>query len=164
MKATLALVFLSALWIQFGTSDLNISSAMSNDNHLAHASQPDSAIYDVVEDEPEFIGGEEAMHKFIKKNISYPVEAIQNGYEGKVYVMFIVEKDGSISNVNIARGAHPSLNEEALRVVRLMPNWTPGYQKGKAVRTRVVTPIFFKLDTQSEDSKKSKKSKKKKKR
>lgn len=165
MKATLALVFLSALWIQFEIGYSNVSSSISGNHYLSDSStQPDSAIYDVVEVEPQFIGGEEAMQKFIKENIRYPVEAIQNGYDGKVFVMFVVEHDGSISNVKIARGAHPLLNDEALRVIRLMPNWKPGYHKDIAVRTRVVTPIVFKLDTESKDSKDSKKSKKKKKR
>jgi protein TonB len=106
---------------------------------------PQDEIFDVVEEEPTFPGGEEAMQSFIKKNVKYPDMSIQMGDQGKVYVRFVVEKDGSISNVSIARGVTPELDKEAMRVVKMMPNWAPGKQRGRAVRTNVVIPIVFKL-------------------
>lgn len=106
---------------------------------------PADEIFDVVEDEPAFPGGEEAMQKFIKSNIKYPEMSIQMGDQGKVFVRFVVEKDGSISNVTIARGVTPELDKEAMRVVRNMPKWSPGKQRGRPVRTNVVIPIVFKL-------------------
>jgi protein TonB len=106
---------------------------------------PAEEIFDVVEEEPSFPGGEEAMQKFIKANIKYPEMSIQMGDQGKVFVRFVVEKDGSISNVTIARGVTPELDKEAMRVVKSMPNWSPGKQRGRPVRTNVVIPIVFKL-------------------
>ncbi len=102
-------------------------------------------IFDVVEDEPAYPGGEAEMQKFIKSNIKYPEMSIQMGDQGKVYVRFVVEKDGSISNVSIARSVTPELDKEAIRVVRMMPSWSPGKQRGRPVRTNVVIPIVFKL-------------------
>lgn len=106
---------------------------------------PVDEIFEVVEEEPTFPGGEEAMQKFIKSNIKYPEISIQMGDQGKVFVRFVVEKDGSITNVSIARGVSPELDKEALRVVKSMPGWQPGKQRGRSVRTYVVIPINFKL-------------------
>jgi protein TonB len=102
-------------------------------------------ILDIVEEEPEFPGGEEAMMRFLQTNIKYPPMAIQMGDQGKVYVRFVVEPDGSISNAEIARGVTSEIDREALRVVQTMPKWKPGKQRGRAVRVRIVVPIVFKL-------------------
>jgi periplasmic protein TonB len=101
--------------------------------------------FDVVEQEATYPGGDEAMHAFIRENVKYPEEAVKNKEQGKVYVRFVIEKDGSVSNVRIARGVSPSLDAEAVRVVQAMPNWYPGLQRGRAVRTNAVIPIIFKL-------------------
>jgi protein TonB len=106
---------------------------------------PAEEVFDVVEDEPGFPGGEEEMQRFIKSNIKYPEMSIQMGDQGKVYVRFVVEKDGSISNVSIARSVTTELDKEATRVVKQMPKWSPGKQRGRPVRTNVVIPIVFKL-------------------
>ena len=106
---------------------------------------PVEEAFDVVEDEPLFPGGEEAMSRFIKTNIKYPEMSIQMGDQGRVFVRFVVEKDGSITNVTIARSVTPELDKEAQRVVKSMPNWSPGKQRGRPVRTNVVIPIVFKL-------------------
>ena len=106
---------------------------------------PVDEIFDVVEDEPGFPGGEDEMQKFIKSNIKYPEMSIQMGDQGKVYVRFVVEKDGKISNVSIARSVTPELDKEAMRVVKQMPSWSPGKQRGRPVRTNVVIPIVFRL-------------------
>jgi protein TonB len=115
---------------------------------------PDSTIHNLVEVEPNYNGGDAAMQEFIKSNIKYPSEAIKKKYEGKVYVKFIVERDGSVTHVSIARGVNSVLDDEAVRVIELMPKWNPGYQKGKAVRTNVVVPIVFKLGKTSKKNKK----------
>lgn len=105
----------------------------------------DDPIFDVVEEEPVFSGGEKAMQEFIKGEVTYPEMAIQMGDQGKVYVRFVVEKDGRVTNVSIARGVSPQLDKEAMRVILMMPNWKPGLQRGVPVRTNVVVPIVFKL-------------------
>jgi periplasmic protein TonB len=105
----------------------------------------DSEIFVVVEDMPEFPGGETALRSFINKNVNYPVIAAENGIQGKVYVRFVVDKDGSVTNAEIARGIDPSLDQEALRVVRTLPKWKPGKQRGKPVRVSYTVPINFQL-------------------
>jgi protein TonB len=103
------------------------------------------AIFDIVEVEPEFIGGEIAMQNFIKSRVKYPELSIQMGDQGKVYVKFVVEKSGFINHISIARGVTEELNQEAMRVIKTMPRWNPGRQRGEPVRTRVVVPIVFRL-------------------
>jgi periplasmic protein TonB len=105
----------------------------------------ESEIFVVVEDMPEFPGGETALRSFINKNVNYPVIAAENGIQGKVYVRFVVDKDGSVTNAEIARGIDPSLDQEALRVVRTLPKWKPGKQRGKPVRVSYTVPINFQL-------------------
>lgn len=105
----------------------------------------DTEIFVVVEDMPEFPGGETALRSFINKNVNYPVIAAENGIQGKVYVRFVVDKDGSVTNAEIARGIDPSLDQEALRVVRTLPKWKPGKQRGKPVRVSYTVPINFQL-------------------
>ncbi|MDY0015078.1 MAG: energy transducer TonB [Bacteroidales bacterium] len=99
----------------------------------------------VVEVNPEFPGGDEALMKYLKDNIIYPKSAIEAGMQGKVMVEFVVERDGSITNVSIYRGKGQILNNEALRVVKSMPKWNPGKQRGKNVRAIFKLPIVFQL-------------------
>lgn len=107
--------------------------------------EEESEVFIIVEDMPEFPGGELALRKWIGNNIKYPVIAAENGIQGKVYVTFVVDKDGSISNARIARGVDPSLDQEALRVVNNLPKWKPGKQRGKPVRVSYTVPINFQL-------------------
>jgi len=102
-------------------------------------------IFDMPEIMPEFIGGADALDEFVKKNVKYPAEAKEKGIQGKVYVQFVVEKDGTVTNVIVRRGADPMLNAEAVRVVKLMPVWKPGTMRGKKVRVRYTLPITFSL-------------------
>lgn len=102
-------------------------------------------IFVVVEQQPQFPGGTSALMKFLSENIEYPKEAQEKGIQGRVIVNFVVEKDGSVSDVNVVRGQDPLLDAEATRVVPLMPNWTPGVQKGERVRVRYTLPIVFSL-------------------
>ncbi|WP_159517567.1 energy transducer TonB [Sunxiuqinia indica] len=102
-------------------------------------------VFFIVEDMPEFPGGELALRKFIANAVKYPVIAQENGIQGKVYVNFVVDKDGSITNARIARGVDASLDKEALRVVNSLPKWKPGKQRGKPVRVSYTVPINFVL-------------------
>ena len=95
--------------------------------------------------EAEFIGGLQALMKYIQTNIQYPPTSIEMNEQGKVYLSFVIEADGSITNVAVERGVSPDLDREAKRVVRSMPNWKPGESKGKKSRTRCRLPINFQL-------------------
>ncbi|MEI6137977.1 MAG: TonB family protein [Mariniphaga sp.] len=103
-------------------------------------------VFVVVEEMPEFPGGELALRKYIAKAIVYPTIAQENGIQGKVFVNFVVNKDGSVSNAKIARGVDPSVDQEALRVVSTLPKWKPGKQRGVPVRVSYTVPISFKLE------------------
>ena len=103
-------------------------------------------VFDVVEVMPQFPGGQIAMLKYIMENIKYPEQAMKEGIQGRVTVRFIVEKDGSISDVKPILSVHPLLNKEAVRVVKSMPKWSPGKQNGKPVRVRFNVPVMFKLN------------------
>lgn len=102
-------------------------------------------VFIIVEDKPEFPGGEMALRAFIANAIKYPVIAQENGIQGKVYVTFVVGKDGSVKNAVIARGVDASLDKEALRVVNTLPKWNPGKQRGKPVNVSYTVPINFVL-------------------
>ncbi len=102
-------------------------------------------VFFVVEEMPEFPGGEEALGKYITSAVEYPEEAVSNGIQGKVYVSFIVTRSGTIANAKIARGVAPSLDQEALRVINSLPKWKPGAQRGKAVNVSYTVPINFEL-------------------
>lgn len=102
-------------------------------------------IFVVVEDQPLFPGGNAAMMKFLSENIKYPVIAQENGIQGRVICNFVVEKDGSITDVQVVRGVDPSLDKEAVRVIQQMPRWKPGKQRGQAVRVRFTLPVVFRL-------------------
>ncbi len=102
-------------------------------------------IFVVVEENPEFPGGQTAMMKFLGDNIKYPVIAQENGIQGRVICNFVVERDGSITDVQVVRGVDPSLDREAVRVIQSMPKWKPGKQRGAPVRVRFTLPVVFRL-------------------
>ena len=103
-------------------------------------------VFLVVEQPPEFEGGLEAMYKFISKNMKYPASARRMNIEGSVFVGFVVDADGKISEASIIKGISADCDKEALRVVQMMPKWRPGKQSGRPVRVKFVLPIKFKLD------------------
>lgn len=107
-----------------------------------------NAVFEIVEVMPVFPGGMSALMKYIGENIKYPEEAKKKNMQGRVYVAFIVNQDGSISDTRIIRGASPLLDAEALRVIGSMPKWKPGMQKGKAVRVQYSVPVVFSLKKQ----------------
>ncbi len=105
----------------------------------------EAEIFTVVEQMPEFPGGAAEMTKFIQKNIKYPMMARESDIQGRVYVNFVVEPDGSVSNVTVMRGIGGGCDEEAIRIVNMMPKWNPGKQRGVAVRCSFTVPIVFRL-------------------
>jgi len=105
----------------------------------------EAEIFTVVESMPEFPGGPAKMMEYIAKNIKYPAMARESGIQGRVFVNFVVEPNGSVSNVKILRGIGGGCDEEAVRVVEAMPKWTPGRQRGKAVRVSFNLPVRFTL-------------------
>lgn len=100
---------------------------------------------DKVDEKPSFPGGESAMKSYLNSNVKYPDVAQENGVQGRVIVESIIEKDGSMSDVKVIRSVDPSLDREALRVVKAMPKWTPAKLKGIPVRTKCTTPVVFRL-------------------
>lgn len=107
--------------------------------------EDDNKVFMVVEKMPSFPGGDAALMKYLRKNVKFPAIAQENGIQGRVYVEFVVNKDGRIVDVKILKGVDRHLDEEALRVVRNMPSWEPGEQRGKAVRVSYRLPINFTL-------------------
>jgi len=102
-------------------------------------------IFEIVEDNAEPVGGYAEFYKFVKKNIKYPNQAKRMGVEGKVYVQFVVDKDGTITDVKSIRGIGAGCDEEAVRILEKAPKWKPGKQRGRPVKQRIVLPINFKL-------------------
>jgi TonB family protein len=129
------------------TSTELATSPDSNKNEAAKLpeSNENKEVFTVVEQMPEFIGGDEARVKFLSKNIKYPQKAKESGIQGTVYISFIVEENGSVSEVTVLRGIGGGCDEEAMRVVKMMPKWKSGKQSGKNVRVQFNMPIKFQL-------------------
>ena len=107
--------------------------------------EEENKVFDVVEQMPSFPGGMPDLMQWLSQNIKYPVIAAENGVQGRVIVQFVVEKDGSVTDVHVAKSVDPSLDKEATRVVKAMPKWNPGKQNGSAVRVKYTVPVMFKL-------------------
>ncbi|MBQ6790910.1 MAG: energy transducer TonB [Paludibacteraceae bacterium] len=108
--------------------------------------EEEEVVFVVVESMPEFPGGQQALFKYLSENVKYPVIAQENGIQGRVICQFVVNKDGSIVDVEVVRsGGDPSLDKEAVRVIKTMPKWKPGKQRGKPVRVKYTVPVNFKL-------------------
>ena len=108
--------------------------------------EDEQVVFVVVETMPEFPGGTQALFKYLSENVKYPVIAQENGIQGRVICQFTVNKDGSIVDVEVVRsGGDASLDKEAVRVIKSMPKWSPGKQRGKAVRVKYTVPVNFKL-------------------
>lgn len=115
-------------------------------NKLSQKGQNDGTVYLVVEKMPEFPGGQKALYQFLSENVKYPVIARENRIQGQVRCQFVVNKDGSITDVEVVKsGGDASLDKEAIRVLKAMPNWIPGKQQGKLVRVKYTVPVTFKL-------------------
>ena len=128
-----------------------INTLYDNDESTISPTEPtktkddDDEVFEVVEQNPQFPGGDQALMAWITKNLKYPSVAKENGIQGRVMVSFVVNKDGSISDTKITRSVDPSLDKEAIRLVYSMPKWTPGRQKGKNVRVKYSLPVTFRL-------------------
>lgn len=133
-----------------GTKDRTVE-AVRNDIAVAAPPPPapkpevSNKVFDVVEEMPSFPGGMAALQSYLASNVKYPVVAQENGVQGRVIVGFVVERDGSVSDVKVMRSVDPSLDREATRVVKSMPKWTPGKQNGQTVRVKYTVPVVFRL-------------------
>ncbi len=134
-----------ALDITEGTNDLN--KTIIKDEVIAEPKVEDEQPMNIamVEQKPEFPGGEAAMYKYLGDNIVYPSAASEEGIQGRVVVEFVVGKDGSITNVKVVRPRHPALDKEAVRVIKSMPKWIPGRNNGQPVKVTYTLPVTFKL-------------------
>lgn len=129
-----------------GTNDLNKEQV--KEKVIVEEIKPEpkvEQIFSAVEQKPSFPGGEAALMKWLSSNIQYPVMAQEEGAQGRVVVQFVVEKDGRIGQVKVARGRHPELDKEAVRLVKSLPKFIPGKNNGQAVRCWFTLPINFKL-------------------
>lgn len=136
-KIVLSLVML------FAVATLSAQNTDSKSNVKESVSDP---FFFVVEQMPEFPGGENAMYKYLVDNLKYPEQAKKEKITGKVIVSFVVEKDGRITNAKVTKDIGGGCGDEALRVVNKMPRWKPGKQKGKPVRVQFSLPFLFKLE------------------
>jgi protein TonB len=135
------------------TEDLNINAEVEQNEVIEEYVAPEvveeevveQEIFQIVEEMPAFPGGEAKLMEYVGKNIKYPQIARETGIQGRVFIGFVVEPDGSVSNVKLLRGIGGGCDEEAMRVVKSMPKWKPGKQRGKAVRVSYQIPVFFKL-------------------
>ena len=161
MKKTLTIILLSAILMPMVNAQSNkvlfylktdvkpdaeskavaVPESTTNDG-----SSEDDVVFVIVESMPEFPGGQQALFKYLSENVKYPVIAQENGIQGRVVCQFVVNKDGSIDDIEVVRsGGDPSLDKEAVRLIRSMPKWKPGRHKGKAVRVKYAVPVNFKL-------------------
>ena len=135
------------------TEDININAEVEQNEVIEEYVAPEvveedvveQEIFQIVEEMPAFPGGEAKLMEYVGKNIKYPQIARETGIQGRVFISFVVEPDGSVSNVKLLRGIGGGCDEEAMRVVKSMPKWKPGKQRGKAVRVSYQIPVFFKL-------------------
>ncbi len=122
------------------------------DDSVPNPTAPDSieiapeAPFYIVENMPTPVGGYVAFYKFLSKNLKYPTQAKRMGIEGKVFMQFVIDKDGSITNAQVIKGIGAGCDEEALRAINIHPKWNAGKQRGRAVRVRMVVPIVFQLN------------------
>lgn len=131
------------------TMDMN--SLGGDVDHLSMPPEPalpeqQDEIYDFGDPDAQFPGGLDSLMRWIQSNVQYPAEAKEEGIMGKVYVSFVIEKDGAVSNIEIMRSPHKALSKEVIRLIRSMPQWTPGYMQGKKIRQRIRLPVMFYFD------------------
>ena len=161
MKKTLTIILLSAILMPMVNAqsnkvlfylktdvkpDAESKAVAVPESTTNEGSSEDDVVFVLVESMPEFPGGQQALFKYLSENVKYPVIAQENGIQGRVICQFVVNKDGSIDDIEVVRsGGDPSLDKEAVRLIRSMPKWKPGRHKGKAVRVKYAVPVNFKL-------------------
>ncbi len=135
-------------------NDIKDSTAVETIGQNDTTATEENMIFGLIEQQPEFPGGEAALMKFIEDNLRYPADAARDSIQGRVTLSFDVEEDGSITNVEVMRSPDEQLSQEAIRVVKMMPKWKPERRLGKPVRTKYVLPITFRLNAAQQKSKK----------
>jgi TonB family protein len=141
-KNSLSLLFIFALSLFL----LQACSLFKKQQVEENVAEEEDAIFSSTEESPEFPGGIDAMMKYISSHIEYPKQELEEEIEGMVYTQFVVEKDGSLSQFKTLKGVSENLDKEAIRVLKSMPKWTPGKQRGKAVRSLYIVPVRFEID------------------
>ena len=137
-------------FVLFGVANVDVMAQSTDMLNSLPSEVQDTTVHKVVEQMPEFPGGLGKCMFFLAKHIKYPKEAFNKGEEGRVIVQFVVNRNGRITEEKIVQGVSPSLDAEALRVIKSMPKWKPGTQNGKAVRVLFTLPIAFKLDNKKD--------------
>jgi protein TonB len=133
--------------LQMESTEANAQTAIAAPVEVQQEEETEEVVnFYVIEEKPEFPGGEAAMFQWIAKNIKYPEIAKENNIQGKVFVQFVIGKDGYVTDVTVVRGVDPSLDKEAVRVIQSMPQWKPGKQRGKPVKVSFQLPINFRLN------------------
>ena len=128
------------------SQDVTIQNLEVQQEEVVEEEEPaEQEVFLIVEQMPVFPGGDAELRKYLAQSVKYPVIAQENGIQGRVFVKFVIAADGSVTNVEVARPFDPNLDKEAVRVVKSMPKWTPGKQRGKAVRVSYTVPINFVL-------------------
>jgi protein TonB len=122
---------------------IDVAELIQNQEIAQELGEEEGEVFLIVEQMPEFPGGETALIKYIADHIKYPVSAQEMGIQGKVYITFVVDKNGDVTNATITRGIDPELDKEALRVINSLPKWTPGKQRGQPVKVSYTVPINF---------------------
>ena len=125
-------------------TDISLPLKINNENAVQSENKKQTNVAASAESMPQFPGGQTELIRFLYKNIQYPAIALKQKIEGRVWCSFIVEKDGSISNVNLEEGVYIFLDDEAVRVLKMMPNWVPGRTNGEYVGVKVYIPVVFK--------------------
>ena len=153
------ILFLSLLFLSLSCTACEQDAILDNDSlsqtSVKQQEEGNSEIFILVEQQPQFPGGDAALMKFIKENLRYPSVLNESCIQGRVTLSFIIEEDGSITDIKCMRSPHDDLTKEAIRVVKLMPKWLPGKQNGKAVRVKYVLPFTFRLTSQTTDRKRT---------
>lgn len=146
VSLTLMVLFSGSFTPKIIAQDSQKSDNAKGQKAIEEKSIQNEEVFTVVEKMPEYPGGDDARIKFMVENIKYPEQAKKNGIQGVVFVSYVVEKDGKISNIKTIRGIGGGCDEEAERVISLMPNWKPGIQRGQPVRVQFNLPVRFSLD------------------
>ena len=134
--------FLFIALLSFGFMANAMAQHFDEGEEVIEQSESDK-VFEVVDEMPSFPGGQSALFDFMAKNIKYPEVAVECGIEGRVLVTFIVKKDGSLSDVRVAKSVDPSLDKEAVRIIKSMPKWNPGTHKGMYVNVKFTLPVTF---------------------
>lgn len=142
-----AVITLSTLSSQAQSTQTKVTTVVvaEPENQSAKANGEGNEIYTAVEHSAQFPGGIKKFYEYLANNIKYPADARKNNVQGKVFLTFVVEKDGSLSDIKVMRGIGSGCDEEALRVIKASPKWVPGTQNGRTVRQQYTAPIGFSL-------------------